>query len=188
MRGAALVVSMLVTVAAPGWAEVRELPVDADVCAIMRALTGTTAPGCRAPEGLGPVRAGVPGVVPPSSVSGETGYFVHFDFDSAALTDAYRRHLDRLALVLSAPGLSGLCVRLVGHADSVGDAGYNLRLSLSRAEAVNEYLATAGAVDQARLSVDGMGEEAPLPGVPGDDPRNRRVEILVREPAGSECG
>ncbi|RMH41255.1 MAG: OmpA family protein [Alphaproteobacteria bacterium] len=188
MRGAAIVGCLVIMLAAPVRAGVTELPVDADVCAIMRALAGASAPGCGAPESLGGVRAGVPGVVPPAAIAAEQGYFVHFDFDSASLTEAYRRHLDRLALVLSAPGLSGLCVRLVGHADSVGDAGYNLRLSLSRAEAVNDYLAASGRVGPERLSVDGMGEEAPLPGISGDDPRNRRVEILVREPAAAGCG
>ena len=69
-------------------------------------------------------------------------------------------------------------VDVVGHASTDGDAGYNQQLSERRALAVQNYL-TAQGVRPVRLAAFGMGETQPLPGIPGEDPRNRRVQIVL---------
>ena len=69
-------------------------------------------------------------------------------------------------------------VDVVGHASTDGDATYNQQLSERRALAVQNYLSAQG-VRPVRLAAFGMGETQPLPGIPGEDPRNRRVQIVL---------
>lgn len=70
---------------------------------------------------------------------------------------------------------------VIGHTDRVGSTEYNDTLSRQRAERVRAGLIQLG-VPAERISAAGRGEREPL--VPTDDevrePRNRRVEILVR--------
>jgi len=73
-------------------------------------------------------------------------------------------------------------VRVVvsGHADRLGPAAGNIRLSEARAEAVRRALVAAG-VPAARISVIGFGETYPRT-VTADgvsDAANRRVEIVI---------
>ena len=51
-------------------------------------------------------------------------------------------------------------VVVVGHADTSGQAAYNVRLSERRAKAPPDALVSAG-VDQSKLSVDWNGESQP---------------------------
>lgn len=69
-------------------------------------------------------------------------------------------------------------VDIVGHASTDGDAGYNQQLSERRALSVQNYLTGQG-VRSVRLAAYGMGETKPLPGIPGESPANRRVEIIL---------
>lgn len=72
-------------------------------------------------------------------------------------------------------------VDIIGHSDAVGDQNYNYRLSLRRAKTVHAML-----MDKApwieRVKIESFGENDPL--IPTADnvpePRNRRVEILIR--------
>lgn len=72
-------------------------------------------------------------------------------------------------------------VVVIGHTDSAGDAAYNDKLSLERAQRIREILVGAG-IPRDVIQVVGRGEREPLvplrPGVP--EPRNRRVEIKLR--------
>ncbi len=72
-------------------------------------------------------------------------------------------------------------VSIIGHTDNTGDRPYNERLSQSRAATVRKLLLRAGA-DADVLSVRGFGPNDPLvPTAPGvHEPKNRRVEVLVR--------
>jgi hypothetical protein len=71
-------------------------------------------------------------------------------------------------------------VTATGHADRSGPEGYNMALSLRRANAVKNSLVRNG-VPAASIAVVGRGESQPL--VPTADgvrePQNRRVEIVV---------
>ena len=70
---------------------------------------------------------------------------------------------------------------VVGHTDRVGSIADNDRLSTKRANTVRDQLIKLG-IDPESIQASGRGERDPL--VPTDDeveePRNRRVEILVR--------
>ena len=74
-------------------------------------------------------------------------------------------------------------VRVEGHTDARGAAGYNRRLSTGRAKAVMRYLVRAG-ISKRRLSYEGFGEARLL--VRGatteeERARNRRVEFVILE-------
>jgi len=70
---------------------------------------------------------------------------------------------------------------ITGHTDRVGTVEANDRLSLQRAAAVRESLASAG-LDRASIGVVGRGEREPLIATADEvaEPRNRRVEIKIR--------
>ncbi len=72
-------------------------------------------------------------------------------------------------------------VNIIGHADSTGSKEYNINLSLKRARQVRQWLYNLD-LNISTIIVESYGEEDPLiptaDGVP--EPRNRRVEILVR--------
>jgi OmpA-OmpF porin, OOP family len=70
---------------------------------------------------------------------------------------------------------------ITGHTDSMGALAANDELSLKRAQAVSQLLVSKGAVES-RVEAVGRGKRELL--VPTadevDEPKNRRVEILVR--------
>jgi outer membrane protein OmpA-like peptidoglycan-associated protein len=73
-----------------------------------------------------------------------------------------------------------------GYTDSVGSDDMNQGLSQRRAEAVRSYLLGQG-IAGARLNAQGRGETAPVASNESATGRqqNRRVEILIVEPAGT---
>ena len=104
---------------------------------------------------------------------------VRFDLDSAVLTPIAMRDLDQVAIAFNRPKLAASALTLEGHTDSSGEAGYNLRLSQLRADAVVAHLVSRGVAPD-RLRAIGHGETRPLASLHHADPRQRRVEI-VRE-------
>ena len=72
-------------------------------------------------------------------------------------------------------------VLVIGHTDKVGTDAYNDNLSRQRAEVVRKALADRGVAAE-NIVLVGRGKREPM--VPTADgvaePRNRRVEILVR--------
>lgn len=72
-------------------------------------------------------------------------------------------------------------VRVNGHSDTVGSREDNARLSLDRAQEARDLLIEKG-VDPAIIQVSSHGEGNPLIPTPDEtaEPRNRRVEVLVR--------
>lgn len=176
--------------AAPSTPIVRNgLPLQSERCAILWALTGIAQAGCHAPTLSGqPLRSLGPGFEGAEGLPGldGDGYFVHFDFGSSSLPTLMKTHLDILASLLNQE-LGGLCVKLVGHTDTVGKATYNQSLSQERARSVRLYLAGPGGIAPQRLRSEGMGEDAPLPGLPGTASQNRRVEIMARPMQAGYC-
>lgn len=75
----------------------------------------------------------------------------------------------------------GVEVEITGHTDSVGKGPDNDRLSIERAEAMRTLLMQQGLPAQLIRAV-GRGERELLVSTPDEtnEPRNRRVEILVR--------
>jgi outer membrane protein OmpA-like peptidoglycan-associated protein len=74
-----------------------------------------------------------------------------------------------------------LSISVTGHCDSVGTVQVNDKLSLSRAEAVRDLLIKKGS-DPERMEVSSHGKGDPLVPTPDGvaEPRNRRVEVIVR--------
>jgi outer membrane protein OmpA-like peptidoglycan-associated protein len=71
-------------------------------------------------------------------------------------------------------------VDVIGHADSVGEADYNLDLSQRRADNVADVLESGG-VQEYRILEAGRGETQPIASNATDDgrARNRRVEVYI---------
>ncbi|MFC9972676.1 OmpA family protein [Spirillospora sp. NPDC127200] len=106
---------------------------------------------------------------------------VLFEFDKATLTDAARRRVSRLSSRLREAGRP---VQVAGHSDSLGDPGYNLRLSEQRAEAVKTELERLLRGSSVKVTATGHGETKPVaPNKIGDKDnpegraKNRRVDI-----------
>jgi len=72
-------------------------------------------------------------------------------------------------------------VQITGHTDRIGKVEYNDRLSLERARAVQEMLIHRG-LKSSFIRTVGRGEREPLVPTPDEvpEPRNRRVEVIVR--------
>lgn len=105
-----------------------------------------------------------------------------FAFDSAKLNPT-QPNLDLIAAALLAdPSITD--VDITGHADRIGAALYNLKLSQQRADAVREYLISKG-VEARRLKAYGVGEGQPVVTCTNQDRQalieclepNRRVEV-----------
>lgn len=103
---------------------------------------------------------------------------VYFGFDRATAGHGERARLIRLLPKLRRHRLS-----IEGHADEIGPAGYNLRLSRRRARHVAELLRRHGIAGEAIARIVGYGETRPAD--PGHSRaahrRNRRVEIRLME-------
>jgi outer membrane protein OmpA-like peptidoglycan-associated protein len=83
-----------------------------------------------------------------------------FAFDSATLSAEARAALDREVLAPLAV-MAVVSVEIRGHADRIGAADYNQKLSEWRAGAVADYLAARG-IDPARIDSVGFGQAAPV--------------------------
>ncbi len=103
---------------------------------------------------------------------------LYFAFDSTELTSASMMAVEQA--VDAARKMEAADFSVTGHADRAGPAEYNLALSLRRADAVREALATRG-IAAGRIGLAGRGEAEPaVPTADGvAEPANRRVEIIV---------
>ena len=101
-----------------------------------------------------------------------------FDFDKSVLKPAGRQALDELAQKIQ--GINLEVVVATGHTDSIGSVAYNQRLSLRRAEAVKNYLASKG-IEKSRIYTEGKGKSQPVASnkTAAGRAKNRRVEIEV---------
>ncbi len=103
---------------------------------------------------------------------------IEFNFDSARIRPEYYATLDSLAASLGDPSLAGAQFDINGHTDVVGRFGYNVALSILRAQAVVSYLAMRG-VSRNLMHPQGFG---PLQLIDPSNPRspsNRRVEVVA---------
>lgn len=112
-----------------------------------------------------------------------------FGFDQSAVKPEGRAALDRFAAELQ--GAQFEVITVEGHTDRLGTPAYNQKLSAQRAEAVKNYLVSAGGFAAAKVNAVGKGETSPTtqPGTcTGNKPTpklitclqpDRRVEIEV---------
>lgn len=109
---------------------------------------------------------------------------VLFDFDKTAIRPAAEPTLRDIASLIKSS--SAGTVTIEGHTDAKGSAAYNKDLSLRRAQAVAQWLASHG-VDKSRLAVKGLGDTQPVQSNRlangADNPQgraqNRRVEFVL---------
>jgi outer membrane protein OmpA-like peptidoglycan-associated protein len=100
---------------------------------------------------------------------------VNFAFDSAAIAEPEKPKLRELCSVIDAAGIEHF--RIIGHTDATGDARYNQRLSVQRAEEVKQFFVDDCGIAADRLEAIGVGMQFPFN---ESDPRggeNRRVEF-----------
>jgi peptidoglycan-associated lipoprotein len=109
---------------------------------------------------------------------------VHFDFSKSELREEDRPVLDRFATVVK-EYYPGALITVEGFTDPAGTAAYNRRLGQRRADAVKEYLASAGGFETADMKAVSYGEarnRQVVPGAkgPGDAGiENRRVALVI---------
>jgi outer membrane protein OmpA-like peptidoglycan-associated protein len=104
---------------------------------------------------------------------------LYFRFESDELTDESRALVPEILKAVKDQPAPDVVV--IGHTDTTGSSAFNFELGLKRATAVRSILVEAG-LDEPSVEVTTLGEADLL--VPTADevpePRNRRVEIIVR--------
>lgn len=117
-----------------------------------------------------------------------------FDFNDPNMQNGAKPMLDEIATKLK-DNPDFKLVMITGHADRIGNADYNQKLSEKRAQDVKDYLVSQG-VDASRLQVVGKGESEPVVACDGVKSRkalieclqpNRRVVISDQEQKQSTC-
>jgi outer membrane protein OmpA-like peptidoglycan-associated protein len=133
------------------------------------------------PAPMAAAPAPAPRPAPVAAVVENRPYEVYFDFDSATLTSDAKS----IVQVAAQNARQSQVTRIVatGHTDTVGTGSYNLALSKRRAAAVKAELVRDG-IAATDISTAGVGLEGLAvstgPGV--NEPRNRRVEIVIQTP------
>jgi len=106
-------------------------------------------------------------------------FLLYFEHDTAELTQESKNLLPEVLKTIK--NRKSNEVYLVGHTDLVGTETYNIELSSRRARHVRDLLVSSG-IKSSSLFVSYYGKARPL--VPTNDevpePRNRRVEVIVR--------
>ncbi len=106
---------------------------------------------------------------------------VHFDTDSTVIKPEYRKELNEVAEQNRGNPNMKICIE--GQADKQGNAAYNEKLALRRAEAVAAYLEKQG-LPRKLFDISTRGEafgEGLVSDLLGNDEAqsDRRVEVLV---------
>jgi len=112
---------------------------------------------------------------PPKPVS----FLLYFSTKGTEIVPESRETMD--ALLAEVAKRQAVEVQITGHTDRVGQVADNDRLSQERAEAVRDMLVKNGLKGNFVRTV-GRGEREPLIPTPDEqpEPRNRRVEVIVR--------
>jgi len=104
----------------------------------------------------------------------------NFRFGAATLPDEAKARLDQMVADLKADP-QGVYIEIEGHTDNVGDAAYNERLGMERADAVKRYLYEQHQVPLHKINVISYGEDRPV--APNNTragrAQNRRVVVRV---------
>jgi len=124
------------------------------------------------------VSTGPDAIAEPGTATSSVILNITFAYNSSELSTDSVAQLDELGKALNSNTLENFSFEIAGHTDASGDAGYNRRLSLQRAEAVRQYLGTQLGVSPERLETTGWGEERPIRPEDPYHPDNRCVEII----------
>lgn len=112
---------------------------------------------------------------PPASVS----FTLEFEKGSTRVVPESRKDLQDLFVLVA--GRQAVEVQITGHTDTVGSEALNDKLSLERAEKIKGMLIDRG-LQSTFIRAVGRGERELLAPTPDEtpEPKNRRVEIIVR--------
>jgi len=111
-----------------------------------------------------------------------------FEFNKATLTDEAKKKLDAEVVAKLKDFGQIRYINVNGHADRLGSAQYNQRLSERRAEAVRAYLVSKG-LDASQVETFGFGKTMPEKSCPDQKDRaaviaclapNRRVVVEIQ--------
>ncbi|MBC6610217.1 OmpA family protein [Hymenobacter sp. BT507] len=125
--------------------------------------------------------------LPEITVRGDERYNVYgleekvlFDTDKAVIKPSATRALSEISASIGRR-YAGKDIRILGFADSRGDKSYNRDLSAQRAAAVKDWLVKNGQMKAERISLEPLGETAPVASnaTAAGRQENRRVEIAV---------
>jgi hypothetical protein len=113
---------------------------------------------------------------PPPAPAAAPSYMVFFEWDRADLSQQALATIQQAADAYKRGGNPRITA--IGHTDTSGPDGYNMALSLRRANAVKNALVQDG-VPATQVEVIGRGEHELLVPTPDGvrEPQNRRVEI-----------
>lgn len=100
-----------------------------------------------------------------------------FDFNKATLTEDAKHKLDSEVVAKLKEVGAVRYINVNGHADRLGSAQYNQRLSEKRADAVRAYLVSKG-VDAGKVETFGFGKTAPVKSCPDQKDRKSLIECL----------
>lgn len=106
-------------------------------------------------------------------------FLLYFDGGTVELNEESKNRIaDIIGEIKQRPAVD---ISVIGHTDTVGDEDANARLSLKRAQEVAK-LFTESIPDAQRMFIESHGEKNLLIATPDDvdEPRNRRVEVIVR--------
>ncbi len=106
-------------------------------------------------------------------------FLLYFENDMATLSTSSLSVLPDIIDAINAR--NSVDIGIIGHADTVGDRNYNMKLSTRRAEVVSRLLIERG-IKPEYLEISSHGKENPLikTGDNVSEHRNRRVEVVVR--------
>ncbi len=109
---------------------------------------------------------------------------VLFDFNKSDLKPAADKPLEQAQTKIKTNSRAGSVVYINGYTDSVGEDGYNVRLSEQRAQSVAQWFITRGYLTPSIVRTQGFGKSNPVgPNTTRDGrARNRRVEIYLANP------
>ena len=113
--------------------------------------------------------------MPPKPIS----FTLYFEEGSTVVTKDSKDALSKLFAEVA--GREAVEVEIIGHTDTIGKASDNDRLSLERAQAIKKDLISQGLKSDFIRAV-GRGSRDLLISTPDNvrEPRNRRVEVIVR--------
>jgi len=100
-----------------------------------------------------------------------------FEFNKATLTDSAKKTLDAEVVAKLRDFGEIRYINVNGHADRLGSAQYNQKLSERRAAAVRAYLVSKGA-DAAHVETFGYGKTTPAKSCPDQKDRKALIECL----------
>ena len=122
-----------------------------------------------------PVPARVPDIVPPLLGGNWIAALVQFEINAAEIQGSEFAMLDVVGKALKEK--PELKVIVSGHADKSGGDAINRPLSLRRAKAVSNFLASKYGVTADRIVIRGASADEPLDGLGEFHPKNRRVQF-----------